>query len=257
MEAAAAPSPVTLPDPRVEPSPPAAEPAAGPLTGSAAAPTPREGTDAPAPQARPAPLRFGAFDRGAADRPSPRLAGPTMGALGAPLDAPLTLAPFELTRGLAGWIALSGLCVAGYGATAAVGVVHTLAAPAGAALLTAPLLLVGHQFLGLRAAPTALVGTLLRAFCRGGDVALGLVPLALLFAATTDLSPLLLAAGLLGTGFLTLALAMKRLVDLEALASGPDWGARGRMGVLVSVWGGLYALIGLRLAWNLFSFLAS
>lgn len=256
MEAAAAPSPLVVATPRSEPSgapavsahrdqPPTPEAAPPAVTGVPSAREPAPGVS---------PRLFGAL---AEERPAARLAGPSMGALGAPLDAPLALAPFELTRGLGGWLLLSGLCVAGYGVTAGVGMVHTLAAPAGAALLTAPLLLVGHQFLGLRAAPTALVGTLLRAFCRGGDVALGLVPLALLFAATTDLAPGLLAAALLGTGLLTLALAMKRLLDLEALASGPDWAARGRMGLLVTVWGGLYGLIGLRLAWNLFSFLAS
>jgi hypothetical protein len=121
--------------------------------------------------------------------------------------------------------------------------------------LTTPLLLVGHQFLNLRAPPSALVGTLLRAFCRGGDVALGLVPLAVLFAATTDLGPAILCVALLGSGLLTLLLAMRRLSTLETRASGPDWRTAGRMTMLVLGWGALFGLIGLRLAWNLAAFL--
>jgi hypothetical protein len=123
-------------------------------------------------------------------------------------------------------------------------------------LLTVPALLVGHQYLALQAAPATLLTALLRGFTGSGRVALGLVPLLLGFAATTDIAPELAVAALLGVSLHALLLTMGRLERLEAAAHPSDWSARGRMGLLVLGWGALYGLIGLRLAWNVATFAA-
>ena len=64
----------------------------------------------------------------------------------------------------------------------------------GALALTGPTLLVAHPFLGLEASPDRLVVALGRAFARAGDLALGLVPFLLFFAATTQVAAVFLAA---------------------------------------------------------------
>lgn len=167
------------------------------------------------------------------------------------VDITAALRPVELLRGIGGWVVLAAVSLAGEGAQVGGGVLHTVAAPVGALLLTVPALLVGHQFLDLRSSPSTLVGTLLRGFCRAGDVALGLTPLALLFSATSDLAPYLLVVGLLGASLQTLVVSMKRLERAEADASPGDWSRRARMSALILGWATLCGLIGLRLVWNL------
>lgn len=165
-------------------------------------------------------------------------------------------APFAMVRAVAGWVGLGAIGLATQADVAAVGTAYTLAAPAGALLLTVPALLVGHQYLSLHAPPAALVSTLLRGFCRSGDVALGMVPIALLFATTSSLGPLVLVLTLLGACLQGLLVTMRGLSTVEASHTPTGaWADRGRMALLVSAWGGLYALIGLRLTWNLLSLL--
>ena len=189
----------------------------------------------------------------------PPAGGPAAAVDPARLAAPAEpgLRPAELMRGVGGWVVYAAVSLAGDAGHLGGGVLHTLAAPTGALLLTVPALLVGHQFLDLRSPPGALVSALLRGFCRAGDVALGLSPLALLFSATSDIAPYLLVLGLLGTSFQTLLLSMKRLQRAEAAESPGDWSRQARMSALVLGWAGLCGLIGLRLAWNLVTHLAS
>lgn len=162
------------------------------------------------------------------------------------------LRPVEVGRAVLGWIALGAVGLATEPEALATGTAYTVAAPAGAMLLTVPALLVGHQYLNLRASPATLVSTLLLGFVRAGDVALGLVPLALLFSATSDLGPVVTVLGLLGASFQGLLVTMRRLNAAEAgCTEAAEWAVRGRMQLLVIAWAGLYALIGLRLTWNL------
>jgi len=146
----------------------------------------------------------------------------------APLAEPAPLRPLALLRATGGWLLLAGVALAAAPAALAESAPLTLAAPAGALLLTVPALLVGHQFLNLRAAPSALLGALLRGYCGAGDVALGLTPLALLFSATSGLGPLILMLTVGGAG--VQAVAVTLLPRARPRRQGPDGGAGPRLG---------------------------
>jgi hypothetical protein len=88
----------------------------------------------------------------------------------------------------------------------------------GAVVLTAPALLAVHQFLGLDAAPERMIAALARAVDHGGRIALGLVPLALFFAVTTGLWPLVLAAAVVLPGLAMTAVALLGLREAETAA---------------------------------------
>lgn len=113
----------------------------------------------------------------------------------------------------------------------------------GATVLTAPALLAVHQFLGLHGRPERLVAALARALVAGGRVALGLVPVALFFAATSGLWAMAMAAVVAVPAFVMIAVA---LVDLQAAehASAPT---TPRFTALVLAWAVLAAAIGGRL----------
>lgn len=120
-----------------------------------------------------------------------------------------------------------------------------LAAPAlGAVVLTAPALLAVHQFLGLDAAPERLVAALGRAVVAGGQIALGLVPVVLFFAATSTLWPVALAAAVAIPGIAMAAVAIMGLRDAEgdALVMPP------RFALLLVGWAGLALAIAARIA---------
>lgn len=192
---------------------------------------------------------------GAPDRTAPPAPALSDGASTSPGAIPVSPEPpFAMVRAVAGWVGLGAIGLATRADVTAVGTAYTLAAPAGALLLTVPALLVGHQYLSLHAPPAALVSTLLRGFCRSGDVALGMVPIALLFATTSSLGPVVLVLTLLGACLQGLLVTMRALSTVEAgHTPSAAWTDRGRMALLVAAWGGLYALIGLRLTWNLLS----
>ena len=118
-----------------------------------------------------------------------------------------------------------------------------LAVGCGVFLLATPALVVGHQYLGLRAAPGALVAAVADAFTRGGVIALGAAPAVLWLAATSDMGPAVGLLGLCGIGAFTLVRALTNLVDVERRAGGSREAAAG----FSLLWTGLAALIGLRL----------
>ena len=160
------------------------------------------------------------------------------------------IAPVALLRATGGWLLLAIVALAAEPVAIAHSAPLTLAAPAGALLLTVPALLVGHQFLDRKAAPGALLQALVRGYCGAGDVALGLSPLALLFSATSALGPFVLLTAVGGAGIQALAVTLLRLAAVEEAATA-DLSARGRMALLCFGWAGLTALIGLRLAYDL------
>lgn len=123
--------------------------------------------------------------------------------------------------------------------------IPALVAPSlGAAVLTAPALLAVHQFLGLDAPPERLVAAIARALVQGGRVALGLVPIALLFAVTSSLWPLVLAAAVLvpGITMTVVALVGLRAAETDAAVMSP------RFALLLVGWAGLWLAIALRIA---------
>jgi hypothetical protein len=157
----------------------------------------------------------------------------------------------ELTRVVGGVVGLVAL-----GASAAVGAHGVLldAIPSGlwvgggALLLTAPALLVAHQFMGLSAAPERVMGALAETVARGGMLALGLVPFQAFFSFSTLRGPGLFALLLMGMGIAALMSAGRQLMDAEREA-----GAEGvpllRARTLVMGWSLLTVLVGMRLAW--------
>ena len=170
----------------------------------------------------------------------------------APRSETPPLRPLAVLRATGGWLLLAVVALAAEPNALVESAPLTLAAPAGALLLTVPALLVGHQFLNLRAAPSALLSALLRGYCGAGDVALGLTPLALLFSATSALGPLILMVTVGGAGLQALAVTLLRLARAEDAATAePDLAAKGRMVVLGLAWAALTALIGLRLSFDL------
>lgn len=148
--------------------------------------------------------------------------------------------PWAWARAIGGFSAL-GL------ATAVSGPVEVAAAsPAGLVtavgvlLLTAPALVVGHQYLGMKAAPAALLGALVDAFARAGAIALGAAPAVLWLGVMSDLAPLAGRLALVGAGSFGLLRAMGGLVDAERRAGGSAL-------ALATAWGGLAAIVALRL----------
>ena len=121
-----------------------------------------------------------------------------------------------------------------------------LAVGAGVVLLATPALIVGHQFLGMKAAPASLVSAVADAFARAGIVALGGAPAVLWLAATSEMGPTLGVLGLLGIGAFALCRVIANLYDVERAAGGAIEVATG----FALVWTGLAALIGLRLLYT-------
>jgi hypothetical protein len=123
--------------------------------------------------------------------------------------------------------------------------IPALVAPAlGAAVLTAPALLAVHQFLGLDAPPERLVAAIARALVHGGRVALGLVPIALLFAVTSGLWPLVLVTAVLVPGITMTAVALVGLRAAETAA--PVMSPR--FALLLVGWATLWLAVALRIA---------
>lgn len=118
-----------------------------------------------------------------------------------------------------------------------------LAAAVGVILLATPALVVGHQYLRMRASPGALLAAVADAFTRGGVVALGVSPAVLWLSATSDLGPVAGLSALGGLGGFVLLRALLNLVDVERLAGGSSEGA----GTFALCWTTLAGLIGLRL----------
>jgi len=117
---------------------------------------------------------------------------------------------------------------------------------AGAIILTTPALLVGHQYLNLRAEPRQLLHVLAQTLCQAGDLALGLVPTLGLFVLTTNITPLLFALAFSGVGSLALSLGFIRLQQVERSAGGGIGATVGMAGLALG-WAILTGLIGLRL----------
>lgn len=154
---------------------------------------------------------------------------------------------------------LGAACGLGSGemGTAARTVPSGLVVGLGALVMTAPALVVMHQFLGLAASPDALVHTLTRGLVRGGALAFGFAPMALFFSTTTNLWALFLAGVLaaIGATVLTRLVFELRLVEVQHPAPGPT--SRGfTMTLLTAAWAGLALLISLRLAWDVAGFIA-
>jgi hypothetical protein len=172
-------------------------------------------------------------------------------ALARPTVAPLTVPLPTVVQATVGFLVL-GLA-AGVGSGDAGMTVRTLPSGlvigAGAAMLTAPGLVVAHQFLKLRAAPGALVAALTSAYVRCGKLALGLAPAMLFFASTTELWALFagLAAVLIGSMAFGGCYSLLRRVERDA---GADVMQRATMDMLVLAWCGLTGLIGVRISWD-------
>lgn len=157
----------------------------------------------------------------------------------------------ELRRvagGIGGLLALG--TSAAFGAHGAVvhAVPNGLWVGGGALLLTAPALLVAHQFMGLSAAPERVMGALAETVARGGMLALGLVPFQLFFSATTLRGPVLFTLLLAGIGAAGLVSAGRQLMDAER-AAGTSGLELAPARLLVTGWSTLTVLVGLRLAW--------
>ena len=114
---------------------------------------------------------------------------------------------------------------------------------AGTLLLTAPSLVVAHQWLGLDAAPGELVDSLVDGLGRAGTLALGAVPMTLFFSLTSNLWAVCLSLVLAGTGMAVLGQLLSRFWALE---SGGLMHAR--MTGLLLVWSGLAVLVASRIA---------
>lgn len=141
--------------------------------------------------------------------------------------------------------------------TAARTVPSGLVVGTGALIMTAPALVVMHQFLGLAADPDALVHTLSRGMVRGGRLAFGFAPMALFFATTTNLWAAFLALVLASMGATVLLQLMAELQRVEVNHPAPNPGHRGfTMSALTVGWAGLAVLIALRLAWDVVGFVA-
>lgn len=181
-------------------------------------------------------------------RPRPA-AEPTPRALAEPLRWP---APSAFLAGSGGFAAL-GLVAVALGGDLGHGPLHLAAfiAPLPIALATTQLtLLVAHQWLGLPGRPEDLPRAAAHAWCGGGRLALGVVPLLLWFATTSDPSLFRVLAGLLtlGTGGATLLGAAGRVRDAV-----PGDGANPRAAAdLLSVgWFGLASAVFLLLSHSL------
>lgn len=116
----------------------------------------------------------------------------------------------------------------------------------GALALTGPTLLVAHPFLGLEASPDRLVVALGRAFARAGELALGLVPFLLFFAATTRVATVFLALLLGFVGVTALVAAGRDLMAAERAVVGVTDDHIARMQVLTAAWSVLTLLAAVR-----------
>jgi len=155
----------------------------------------------------------------------------------------------EVVRGLGGWLALGTAGAVGAHGVAVSAFPGPLWTSAGAVVLTGPALLVVHQFLGLRAAPDRVIGSLAHALARSGHLALGLVPFQLFFSVTTQRGPAFLAlllGGIAGTGLLA---AGRGLIDAE-VATGTTGAQALHARALAVGWSVLTLLVGLRLGWE-------
>ncbi len=112
----------------------------------------------------------------------------------------------------------------------------------GSVLFTAPAMLVIHAYLGLRARPSQLVRAMAQGWIEAGRLALGLAPVTLFFALTSDLWGLALVMSGAWAGALGLSEAQEQLRRCE---QGSQTGRR--MGALAMGWALLTALVGLRL----------
>lgn len=167
--------------------------------------------------------------------------------------APLPPAARELVTGGLGLLALGACAGLGSGDVYVTlrAIPAALLVTGGALALTTPSLLVGHQFLALRARPDALAAAIAVAFGHTGRIALGLAPTMLFFSATSGLwfgIWLTLLGAVSAFGLLD---AVSRLIVAEPDA---DPLPVMRHGGLVLVWMGLSALIAARLAWDVFGF---
>lgn len=141
---------------------------------------------------------------------------------------------------------------AGDAGTALRAVPSPLAIGAGALLLTGPALVVGHQFLRLRARPADLVVALSRGFVRAGRLSLGLAAPMLFFSATTALWAPLFVALVGGIGAVGFGWTARWLQQTERAAGG----ARPAMELLVAAWTALTVCVALRLAWDVAALVA-
>jgi hypothetical protein len=117
----------------------------------------------------------------------------------------------------------------------------------GATLLTAPALFALHQFLRLSARPDAMIAALARAWVAAGQVAAGIAPVGLFFAATTSLWPVVLVAGFALCGVVAAIVAIVSLHDAEASLATPTPAFTG----LVLGWTVLTVAIALRIAFEI------
>ena len=118
--------------------------------------------------------------------------------------------------------------------------------------LTAPALVALHQFAGLAATPEALAAALGRALVDAGRVAAGLAAVVLFFAATTELSLVLLVLSLAGVGLFASVTACVELARAERSAqmarepAAQTQGLAPRFGLLVLGWVALTWIIAVR-----------
>lgn len=179
--------------------------------------------------------------------PPPALSAPPP-ALSAALPV-LSAPPLGAARVLRAAVGMAGLgavaALGGHDASLLSGLEAGLVPVLGTGVLTAPALLVAHQYLNLQAEPRALLQDLGQSFCRVGDVALGLVPVVGLFVLTTDIAPVLFGLLYLAAGALGLGICVLRMEQTERLA-----GTNGGGFMMLSLglcWAVLAGLIGLRL----------
>lgn len=169
--------------------------------------------------------------------------------------------PFpRVLSALCGLALLGAVTGLGTGSThmAARAIPSALSIGGGAVLLTGPALLVAHQFLGLQGRPEDLVAALVRAFCRLGDLSLGLVPLVGLFSVTSRLGPAVMALGFATAGAFALIRLTGELMVIER--NTPEEGRlkrEGTMALLTFGWAALFVAIVLRLAFGVLFFVIS
>lgn len=172
------------------------------------------------------------------------------GTTGEAVGAPRLPEARRIGTGLLGLVLLGAAGSVGDGGAGLSGVPAGLWSGLGALALTAPALLVAHQYLRGRAAPEAIVGALATALVRGGELCLGLVPLQLFFTCTTGRGGTLLGLLLGGVAAGALLGATRDLVDAER-AGGGEGAQVATARALAAAWAGLTLLIGLRLGWGL------
>jgi hypothetical protein len=166
--------------------------------------------------------------------------------------------PRQLLLAAGGCLALDAAAALGAGdpQVAARALPAGLAIFLGTVLLTAPALVVAHQFLGLKAKPEELLRALSWGFVRCGVVALGLAPFALFFAATSSLWAVALCGSLFIAGLAGLSRADRELREVERGIGDAELERR-RVGVMTLVvvgWATLSFLVALRITWDVARF---